>query len=44
MVTNAYFHQRAQPLLVFFGTAEIVAADVCRAFGVTPSLQREAMA
>jgi hypothetical protein len=38
------FHHRAQPLLVFLDTAEVVAADVCRAFGGIPSLQREAMA
>jgi hypothetical protein len=31
-------------LLVFLDISEVVAADVCRAFGGIPSLQREAMA
>jgi len=38
------FQQRAQSLLVFLDTAEVVAAHVCRAFGGIPSLLREAMA
>jgi hypothetical protein len=38
------FHHRAQPLLVILDTAEVVAADVCRAFGGIPSLRREAVA